>query len=96
MSKASELTKQILRYCAEAGHYTVRINNIPGTHFRANTLTKGVADILGCTKDGVALAIEIKTTDKQSSAQIQFEYHYKSRGGIYIVAKTLEDVTSII
>jgi len=51
---------------------------------------------MGCTKDGVALAIEVKTTDKQSEFQKEFEHHYKSRGGIYILAKKLEDVTTII
>ena len=96
MKQSSELTKQIIKYCLLQGHYVVRINNIPGTKFRANTLTRGVADILGCTKDGKALAIEIKTTDSQSAYQKEFEKHYKSRGGVYILAKRLEDVTEII
>ena len=95
--KANELTKQILEYCRLQGHYVFRVNNIPGTKYRANTLTKGVADILGCTKKGVALAIEIKIgDDRQSEAQKESEAHYKKRGGIYIVAKKLEDVTELI
>ncbi len=93
MKQSNQLTKDIIKYCLLQGHYVVRINNIPGTHFRANTLTKGVADILGCTNDGTALAIEVKTTDSQSKAQEDFEHHYKKRGGIYILAKKLEDVT---
>lgn len=96
MKRASDLTRAIKKYCDLQGHYVVRINNIPGTKYRAGTLTKGVADIMGCTKDGVALAIEVKTTDKQSEFQKEFEHHYKSRGGIYILAKKLEDVTTII
>ena len=96
MLTANKLTKQIIQYCLLQGHYVVRINNIPGTHFRANTVTKGVADIMGCTKDGTALAIEVKTTDQQSIFQKQFEEHYDSRGGIYILAKKLEDVTEVI
>ena len=96
MLTANQLTKQIIQYCLLQGHYVVRINNIPGTHFRANTVTKGVADIMGCTKDGTALAIEVKTTDQQSIFQKQFEEHYDSRGGIYILAKKLEDVTEVI
>ena len=94
---ANELTKAVLKYCALKGHYVFRVNNIPGTKYRANTLTKGVADILGCTKQGLALAIEIKIgKDRQSDYQKEFEEHYKKRGGIYIVATKLEDVTEKI
>ena len=93
---ANKLTKQILEYCRLQGHYVFRVNNIPGTKYRANTLTRGLADILGCTKKGVALAIEVKTTDRQSEYQKEFEAHYKNRGGIYIVARKLEDVTDKI
>lgn len=89
---SSILTRQILEYLVKSGHYATRINNIPGTKYRAGNVTKGVADILGVTKKGVALAIEIKTTDRQSDFQKEFESHYKQRGGIYIVAKKLEDV----
>jgi hypothetical protein len=94
---ANELTKSILEYCRLKGHYVFRVNNIPGTKYRANTLTKGIADILGCTKQGLALAIEVKIgKDRQSEYQKEFEEHYKKRGGIYIVATKLEDVTEKI
>ena len=36
------------------------------------------------------------TTDKQSIFQKEFEQHYDSRGGIYILARKLEDVTEVI
>src|SRR5574343_307952 len=94
--KTNDLTKQIIQYCTLKGHYVVRVNNIPGTKYRANNVTKGTADLLGCTKDGKALAIEVKnkdTKDVQSDAQKEFEDHYKKRGGIYILATKLEDVT---
>ena len=94
---ANELTKQILQYLILSGHYACRINNIPGTKYRKGNVTKGVADILGVTKDGRALAIEIKfDKDRQSDAQKIFEEHYKSRKGIYIIARKLEDVTEVI
>ena len=89
---ASNLTKAVIQYCTLNGHYVVRINNIPGRKYRTNTLTKGVPDIMGCTKAGKALGIEIKTTDQQSEYQKEFEDHYKKRGGIYILARKLEDV----
>ena len=52
---------------------------------------------MGCTKNGKALSIEIKVgNDRQSSYQKDFEAHYKKRGGIYILAHELEDVTEVI
>jgi Holliday junction resolvase len=93
---ANKLTKQIIEYLTLQGHYVFRQNNIP-TKRRSNTTHKGVADIMGCTKKGIALAVEVKIDkDKQSSYQIEFEKQYKKRGGIYIIAKTLEDVTKIL
>lgn len=108
--KTNDLTKQILEYCKLKGHYVVRVNNIPGTKYRANNVTKGVSDLMGCTGReakingvtypvGTALAIEIKnkdTKDKQSDAQKEFEAHYKKRNGIYILATKLEDVAEKI
>ncbi len=89
---SSELTKQIIKYLVLQGHYAVRINNIPGTKYRAGNVTKGVPDIMGCTRTGKALGIEIKTTDRQSTFQKEFEDHYKKRGGAYILAHSLDDV----
>ena len=94
---ANKLTKQILQYLNTAGHYAVRINNIPGTKYRKGNVTRGVADIMGCTKGGKALAVEIKFgKDRQSEFQKEFEEHYKKRGGIYIIAQKIEDVTEVI
>jgi len=89
---SSELTKQIIKYLVQQGHYACRINNIPGAEYRSGNLTKGVADILGVSKTGKAIAIEIRTTNRQSDAQKIFEDHYKKRGGIYVVAEKLDDV----
>jgi len=89
---ANKLTKEIIQYCALQGHFVCRVNNIPATKHRANTLTRGIPDIMGCTKTGKALGIEIKTTDKQSEFQKEFENHYLKRGGIYILAHSLNDV----
>lgn len=108
--KTNDLTKQIIRYCTLKGHYVVRVNNIPGTKYRKNNVTKGLADLIGCTgrevkidgityPSGTALALEIKnkdTKDRQSDYQREFEEHYKKRKGIYILATKLEDVTEKI
>jgi len=52
---------------------------------------------MGIMKTGEPLAIEVKINkDIQSEYQKEFEAQYKKRGGIYIIAKKLEDVTSKI
>ena len=89
---ANKLNKEIITWCNLNSHFVVRINNIPGTKHRAGTVTKGVPDIMGCTNKGRALAIETKTTDKQSIHQKLFEENFKRQGGIYILAKSLDDV----
>jgi len=92
---ANQLTKQVIKYCVQNGHYVFRINNAP-TQRRKGTIHKGVADIMGCTKKGRVLAIEIKTTDKQSDEQKEFQKQFEQRNGIYILCKKLEDVTDIL
>ena len=109
MKQSSVLTKQIIKYCLLQGHYVMRINNIPygSGRFKKNIVTKGIADIQGCTgkvlkidgrdyTSGTKLCIETKTTDKQSKEQKDFEVNITKRGGIYILAKKLEDVTEAI
>jgi hypothetical protein len=93
---ANELTQSVIGYCNKAGHFVFRQNNIP-TRRRANTTHKGVADVMGCTKKGTALAIEIKVgRDQQSEDQKIFQENFEKRNGIYILARKLEDVTERI
>ena len=47
---------------------------------------------MGCTKEGYALAVEIKTTDSQSEFQKDFESQYKKRKGIYIICRSIDDL----
>ena len=108
MKQSSKLTKDIIKYCLLSKHYVFRVNNIPGTKFRANTLTKGISDIQGCTgkklkidgkvyEAGTTLCIEIKVgNDKMSEHQVKFKEEIEKRGGIFILAKKLEDVTEVI
>ena len=55
---------------------------------------KGSADILGLlSPEGRFLAIEVKNErGKQNESQIAFEKMIKSMGGIYILARSVEDV----
>lgn len=52
----------------------------------------GTPDLLGVMRGGLALAIETKGRGKQSPAQKNFQTAWERRGGVYIVAKSLQDV----
>jgi hypothetical protein len=55
----------------------------------------GVADIIGLTKFGKFVAIEVKATGKknnQSEAQKEFEKNIKEFGGYYFLVDSVEDL----
>lgn len=56
----------------------------------------GVADIVGVTK-GRALAIEVKAEDgRQSEAQKNFASRWRDAGGLYILARSTDDVVNVL
>ena len=58
---------------------------------------KGVADILGMMPDGRFLAIEVKTkAGVQSFEQKHFEECVKKNNGIYILARSIDDVRFLV
>ena len=53
----------------------------------------GAADLTGILSDGKRLEIECKTADgKQSEAQRNFGEMITKQGGIYIVARSIDDL----
>lgn len=56
----------------------------------------GTPDLLGVW-DGKALAIEVKRTKgQQNYEQKMFQRAWRARGGIYILARSVDDVLSVI
>ena len=54
---------------------------------------EGTPDLLGVISPGRAFAIEVKTdTGKQRTAQVAWQNAWEKRGGIYILARSVEDV----
>lgn len=54
---------------------------------------EGTPDILGVIRPGRAFAIEVKApTGKQRTAQVAWQHAWEKRGGIYILARSLDDV----
>ena len=53
----------------------------------------GTPDLLGVMKPGTALAIEVKDAKgRQRPEQIAFQKAWEARGGVYILARSVEDV----
>lgn len=54
---------------------------------------EGTPDLLGVLNPGKAFAIEVKTErGRQRPAQISWQQAWEKRGGIYILARSVEDV----
>jgi len=54
---------------------------------------EGTPDLLGVISPGRAFAIEVKTEKgRQGTAQVAWQNAWEKRGGIYILARSVEDV----
>jgi Holliday junction resolvase len=105
--KESEVQKLILDYLRLKGCLVFKVNN-GGVYIRSRDCymkspMKGISDIVGLTKKGQFLAIEVKKRGKTpckdgkpSSEQLEFLAQVKQRKGIGILAYSLDDVIEII
>ena len=65
--------------------------------FGADTVPAGWPDITGVTPDGRFIGVECKSpTGRQSPAQKQMEESIRRRNGIYILARSIEDVVEVL
>ena len=100
--KESEIQSEIIKYLKKQGIFCWRNNNtavydpkING--YRSFTGLKGVPDILGILPGGIFIGVEVKTPrGKQSADQVLFERRCKRLGGVYIVARSVKDITDNI
>lgn len=91
-NEASKITKKVLEYCHKVGHYVVPIANSPYAG-RRNTRKKGIPDLLGITRVGNPLALEVKSeSDKQRPEQKEFQEEWTRRGGIYLIVNSVDDL----
>ena len=69
-------------------------------HWRQNTGRRGTvnygyigsADIIGLLPNGRLLAIETKCKTKQTKSQIEFQHKIEANNGLYILARSVNDV----
>jgi hypothetical protein len=98
------IQRMILTFLAAHKIFVFRINTTGVYDTKRNIFRtlhgfsmKGVADILGMMPDGRFLAIEVKTAKGvQSFDQKHFEECVKKNNGIYILARSVDDVRFLV
>jgi len=89
-----QIQKQILDYLRMIGCIAVKFNN---SNFGRKTHQIGVSDIVGCTKEGRFIAIEVKKQGgKPTVEQIEFIVDVVKHGGIGMIAYSLDEVIKVI
>jgi len=93
----SAVLRACLQYLRLRRHLVSRINNGAFLSARGGfvrcTDTPGIPDILGITFDGKPLAVECKSEKgKLSKAQEIYKAAWIARGGVYVVARSVEDL----
>lgn len=75
-------------------------NNVGAAHITNRWMRfglKGSSDLLGLLRGGRFLAIEVKSaTGKQSPAQRAFQKTITRFGGLYVLARSIDDVTEAL
>lgn len=98
----TDIQRTILAHYAKHPRVTLWRNNtgVAKTGGRFVRFGKvGSGDLTGLMDDGTRIEVEIKTPDgkhPQSAAQKEFQRTIEHFGGIYILATSLEDVTSVL
>lgn len=100
MASTEKLTQQaILEYLTlkKVFHYRQNSGALKTkTGFYRFCSMNGVPDIVA-VKDGVYYAIEVKDKKgKQQTSQVQFQKRIERAGGVYILAKSIDDVMVIL
>ena len=95
-TEESKRVKAILDYLQYRRVFAWRQNNIavPSVDgFRSFVGMRGLPDIIGVLPGGVFLGIEVKSkTGRQSKHQKEFQKNLERLGGVYILARCVDDV----
>jgi hypothetical protein len=66
-----------------------------GDHF-VHGAQAGTADLIGCMR-GWPIAVEVKTpTGRMQASQVQFAERWRATGGIYLVARGIDDLAGLL
>lgn len=98
-STEKEIQKLIMEYLTLKGIFHYRQNGgaiKTRGHMYKFTSINGIPDIVAI-KDGIYYGIEVKDVKgRQNDAQIEFEKLLNAAGGVYFVARSLDDVIDIL
>lgn len=87
--KERDIQKQIKEYLQWNCWFVVKIHQSLGSY-------PGIADLYA-VKDGRSIWIEVKTpAGRQSSAQTEFQRQVEAHGGVYVLAREIEDLEEVI
>lgn len=101
-STEQEIQKSILDYLKLKKylvfkHRSVGIKKENGSYIPLAYGEKGISDIIACSPKGQFIAIEVKKKGgKPSPDQIRFLEEVKARGGVAILAYSLDDVIPVV
>lgn len=87
------MLRGVLAWRTNSGDLLITNNN--GSSRRIKLAPKGTADIIGIMPDGSGRLLAIETKDrkgKQTPEQIEFMNRVRESGGVYILARSTEDV----
>jgi hypothetical protein len=101
--KETNLVRQIIDYLNFRGCFVQRTNSgalrFKDSSGRSNFIKlayAGTADITGCSRDGKFIAIEAKIKpNKPTALQEAYLEEVRKRGGIAVVAYSLDDVMNL-
>ena len=86
--KETDIQNQIRDYLRMKGWFVIR-------HQQSMGSLKGLSD-LSALKEGITIYIEVKTSKGyQSEYQKKFQQDIESHGGVYILAREIDDVSDI-
>lgn len=95
----SAIQAKIMDALKASGTAFWRINNtgkLPGGRW-ASRSSVGVSDLIAIGPGGVFTGIEVKDADgEQNDAQIKFQEAVERAGGVYIVARSVDDVLALL
>jgi hypothetical protein len=96
-NREADVLKACLDFLRIKGHFVCRINNggfetKRGGYVRCSDIA-GIADIVGVTIKGQALAVEVKSEKgRLSKLQEAFKSAWLARGGVYVLARDITDL----
>jgi hypothetical protein len=94
-STEKQTQKLILEYLTKKNIFHWRQNGGRKGYIKFTSIN-GIPDIISIV-DGVFVGIEVKDRlGRQSKAQVAFQKQLESAGGVYILAKSLDDVIEVL